>query len=215
MAPVDLKRSMLGGKIAMPHALPGRVDGDDLACAEDGIDALAVGHRARAGEVVLFVDRRRRSLGRQLEGPQPASVAAGERLDEKPHAIRARRLSQARARPPLSRRRPAPASDGSPRAGGRRRPATSRRRGRPRRSALETPVPPSGVFHAMPSFSLQWSGRARSAETPVPSGPRHCGQLSPCSGMMKNNVEQAFSTALARVCRTAGFYRTRGRVALR
>ena len=45
-------------EMARPDGAPRHVDRDDLPGPEHRVDALTVGDRTRAGEVVLVVDRR-------------------------------------------------------------------------------------------------------------------------------------------------------------
>src|SRR5215203_4895460 len=55
--PVDVPGSEVVAEMARPDCASGQIDGDDLPRAEHGVDAPAVGDRARAGEIVLVVDR--------------------------------------------------------------------------------------------------------------------------------------------------------------
>src|SRR5215218_7784030 len=62
----------------------------------------------------------------------------------------------------------------------------------PQTTGLEWPLPGSGVFQRTFFASLHSSGSPFSAETPEPSGPRHCGQfVSPPAA----EVEETESTS--------------------
>src|SRR4029453_2255369 len=63
----------------------------DLAGRKPGIDALAIGHRARRCQVVLLVHRRKGAFGGKLELPRPAAIVAIERrYEERDLAVAAR-----------------------------------------------------------------------------------------------------------------------------
>ena len=51
----------------------------------------------------------------------------------------------------------------------------------PHTAGVDVPAPGSFTFHARPSSAENFTGYSPSAATPVPSGPRHCGQFSSAS----------------------------------
>src|SRR6185436_14595011 len=69
-----------------PYRLAVDVERDDLPGAVPRVDALAVGDRARAGQVVLVVDGGQLALRRRFVVPQPLSGCSIERFDDECHA---------------------------------------------------------------------------------------------------------------------------------
>lgn len=81
VAPVDLERPVLPAEVAPPARLAIHPESDHLARAEPGIDALAVGHGAGAGQVVLLVHGREVAFRGQPMLPEAAAVGPLEGLD--------------------------------------------------------------------------------------------------------------------------------------
>src|SRR5262249_1577676 len=83
VAPVDGAGRAVLREVAVRARLAVRVEGDELAVAEPGVHASAVGDGARAREVVLLVDGRKLALGLEPVLPRAAAVLAVEGFDEK------------------------------------------------------------------------------------------------------------------------------------
>ena len=88
--PVDVERAVLTAEMARPDQFPVRVERDQLARSEPGIDVFAVGDGAGRGEVVLVMDVVQPSFGRHRIFPELASVGAPQRGDEKRDRFAAR-----------------------------------------------------------------------------------------------------------------------------
>ncbi len=75
----------------------------------------------------------------------------------------------------------------------------------PQTTGLEWPLPGSGVFQRTFFASPHSSGSPFSAETPEPSGPRHCGQfVSPAAEVAENERARAVSRSAGRAKRDFG-----------
>ena len=168
---------MSNGEISLPEMplpdhLAVHVERDDLAGAEPRVDHLAVGHRARAREIVLVVHARQRPGGFDAMLPQPPAVGAVERLDDEERAVVGRCAAAASARSPATPALAPCASRGW--LPGRRTPApiceVTKTRS-PTTIGDDTPRPPIGAFHATFSVALHLTGRFFSSRDAVAARP--------------------------------------------
>src|SRR5688572_18562586 len=76
----------------------------------------------------------------------------------------------------------------------------------PQMIGVELPLPGSFTFHLTFSVSLHFVGGVADGATPVPSGPRHWGQVSPTAGSaaraapFARSITRAISAIKARFC---------------
>ena len=85
VSPSGLERRVLVAEVPRPDDAALHVERQNLAVAEPGVDALAIGQRRRGGQVVLLVELGQQSSGFGSILPQPLAVGPPERLDDEPH----------------------------------------------------------------------------------------------------------------------------------
>ncbi len=85
VSPSRLERRVLVAEVPRPDDAALHIERQNLAVAEPGVDALAIGQRRRRGQVVLLVELGQQSSGFGSILPQPLAVGPPERLDDEPH----------------------------------------------------------------------------------------------------------------------------------
>ena len=152
---------------------PVHVERHDLAVAEPGVDALAVGDRRRGRQVVLLVQLGERPGRPACDAPRAAAPSDATNASTTSHTLppASRRVARAR-RSAVSRSASARSSRASRGCASPPRPAprADLRRDEhavaPRRSATTCRAPASGARQAMFSFALHVVGSADSDDTP-------------------------------------------------
>ena len=79
--PTDVEGGVVLAEVALPQESTVEREGDELSGPEPGVHDLAIGHRARAGEIVLPVDRRDDTSLREAMLPQQPAVGAVKGLN--------------------------------------------------------------------------------------------------------------------------------------
>ena len=82
MPPVDVERRVLFAEVLRPHHAAAHVEGDELTGAEPGEDMLAVGDGCRRRQVMLLMERRKRTSRLEAVLPEAAALRSIEGFDD-------------------------------------------------------------------------------------------------------------------------------------